>query len=623
MNHSSSTKVTYFTDVEKRRFSIKTQTPTAKGFEVYNNYGPRPNEKLFLNYGFVLKDNPSDTLLLKVGYHGDQYAQAREHILKERKLGSEFYLYKGPSPIDANLLDYFRIRLMNDEELYFFEPQNHIWGSLISKRNEAMMYDILLNLMYQRFSKFPTSLEQDRELLKDVHMNERERLALIYRLGQKEILNSAIQALIHMQNEHYTKLAIICRPLLTDSQYRELDDKMDGNLIAYEKWLKANGSCKKIRCVDFGSTGKGFVSSLEIKQGEELLTIPRKLLITPNIVLNSKIGKRLKQIENIDEEMVITIFLMHENYNGGSAWAPFFKALSPISTPILFSDHELKELEGTFLLEETVELKAQYQQEWEHIYDSFSQIQGAIEDIYSWENYIWARTLVNSRAMPIEIDGVTQLTFIPLPVLPYHNANAKLIFRFNKESDSLSMYTLTSYGKNGRISHCYAHSNHKLFLDHGLVIEGNEEEGDTLPIELGIADELEAQKTSVLQSLGLSLDHLLKKRKLSPKLLASLRICVMTREELEQFVQRDPPSIDYISQRNEESMITTLINLLEIMLGGFHSTVEEDRLILTQSLTPNVRNAIVFRMDQKELLLSCLFQLKYASATQINNNNAN
>lgn len=35
--------------------------------EVFNNYGPKPNDELILGYGFSLPDNPDDTIMLQVG----------------------------------------------------------------------------------------------------------------------------------------------------------------------------------------------------------------------------------------------------------------------------------------------------------------------------------------------------------------------------------------------------------------------------------------------------------------------------------------------------------------------------------------------------------------------------
>jgi len=233
-----------------------------------------------------------------------------------------------------------------------------------------------------------------------------------------------------------------------------------------------------------------------------------------------------------------------------------------------------------------------------------------IDEIDNWENYIWATTLVESRAVPLEIDGSIQLTLIPLAVTPSHNSNARLNFKFNRDGGYLSVSTLTPYGKNAKISHCYSYSTHQLFLEYGTVIEGNEEE--TLPIELGLTDELSSHKAKILSSRGLSLDHLLKKGKLSSKLFASLRICVLNNEELEYFEQRGLAApVEFINLRNETQMLQTLSSLFEIMLSAFTTSVEEDRIYLTQFQPQSVRNAIIFRMDQKEILLSSLLSTKY------------
>lgn len=53
--------------------SVSFQTPQAisAGNEVFNNYGPKSNEEFLLSYGFVLDDNPDDTLILRLGAPDD------------------------------------------------------------------------------------------------------------------------------------------------------------------------------------------------------------------------------------------------------------------------------------------------------------------------------------------------------------------------------------------------------------------------------------------------------------------------------------------------------------------------------------------------------------------------
>ncbi|KAG8933568.1 hypothetical protein FRC02_011583 [Tulasnella sp. 418] len=49
------------------QFSVIQHKSIPKGFQVLNNYGPKPNNELLLGYGFVLPDNPNDTTILKIG----------------------------------------------------------------------------------------------------------------------------------------------------------------------------------------------------------------------------------------------------------------------------------------------------------------------------------------------------------------------------------------------------------------------------------------------------------------------------------------------------------------------------------------------------------------------------
>lgn len=47
--------------------SLVLHTPTPAGAELFNNYGPKPNAELILGYGFALRGNPDDTIVLKIG----------------------------------------------------------------------------------------------------------------------------------------------------------------------------------------------------------------------------------------------------------------------------------------------------------------------------------------------------------------------------------------------------------------------------------------------------------------------------------------------------------------------------------------------------------------------------
>lgn len=82
------------------------------GDELYNNYGPKPNDELLLGYGFVVEDNPEDMLLLKLPANEKRYSIGRkasgeaEMVWNEigRRLQAEF-------PFDGDSLDVMEAEL--------------------------------------------------------------------------------------------------------------------------------------------------------------------------------------------------------------------------------------------------------------------------------------------------------------------------------------------------------------------------------------------------------------------------------------------------------------------------------------------------------------------------------
>ncbi|KAI0298840.1 hypothetical protein BC826DRAFT_1090616 [Russula brevipes] len=58
--------------------SLVTHGASKAGAEIFNNYGAKPNSELLLGYGFTLRANPDDTIVLKVGGRGAVGQQQHE-----------------------------------------------------------------------------------------------------------------------------------------------------------------------------------------------------------------------------------------------------------------------------------------------------------------------------------------------------------------------------------------------------------------------------------------------------------------------------------------------------------------------------------------------------------------
>ncbi|ORY80994.1 hypothetical protein BCR37DRAFT_60747 [Protomyces lactucae-debilis] len=66
LDHAPDLPIAWIGDPAARHVTFKTGRAIDAGATLFNNYGPKPNEELLLGYGFTIKDNPYDTVALKM-----------------------------------------------------------------------------------------------------------------------------------------------------------------------------------------------------------------------------------------------------------------------------------------------------------------------------------------------------------------------------------------------------------------------------------------------------------------------------------------------------------------------------------------------------------------------------
>lgn len=87
------------------------------GYEVFNNYGAKPNDELLLGYGFVLPGNPEDFVSLKMGTSAED---TRPHdILEAVGLSPKkaHYVKRNITELPGEILAQLRVLVAEDEEL--------------------------------------------------------------------------------------------------------------------------------------------------------------------------------------------------------------------------------------------------------------------------------------------------------------------------------------------------------------------------------------------------------------------------------------------------------------------------------------------------------------------------
>lgn len=105
--------------------TTSTPTPTISlvspsGYEpnsqIFNNYGPKPNEELLLGYGFVLSPNPDEVLPLRLGGMTSNISASKQKLLGKKGLDAGYrWVIKSDGEIPRDLMEVLRI-LMGDED---------------------------------------------------------------------------------------------------------------------------------------------------------------------------------------------------------------------------------------------------------------------------------------------------------------------------------------------------------------------------------------------------------------------------------------------------------------------------------------------------------------------------
>ncbi|RZF40666.1 hypothetical protein LSTR_LSTR012767 [Laodelphax striatellus] len=262
-------------------------------------------------------------------------------------------------------------------------------------------------------------------------------------------------------------------------------------------WMSREGwkpTCKIVPAM-FPDTGRGFVARKKIECDDVIVKIPGHLLITVKTVSDSRIGRLFNDKKPFTAQQVISAFLMWQKHEGENAfWYSYIASLPNTSlSPVNLVEEELQLL-PEFLARPIRAAK-------ENITELHLDLINSLDDsdvctncnlpfseIFSLDNFMWAWSMVNSRAVYISperhsdhlinLSDENTLAMAPYLDMFNHSCNAKVQAYIDAKDDSYQIRTCNSYLKNQQVFINYgSHSNLKLFLEYGFIIPGNHNDG--------------------------------------------------------------------------------------------------------------------------------------------------
>ena len=174
LNHGKGTEIEWRGDGQSVAFAAGADGIEAQA-EIFNNYGSKANDELLLAHGFALENNEHDRVALKMTVaSGDS-----------RKTLGPFYLRRGgdvPHALWRALAD---------------PSETASSGSDSPPEIDAEAVEVLLATLERKLAPFTASKTADADAARGV-APPYQRSVAFYRIGQREILEDAVEALRSM-----------------------------------------------------------------------------------------------------------------------------------------------------------------------------------------------------------------------------------------------------------------------------------------------------------------------------------------------------------------------------------------------------------------------------------------
>ncbi|XP_059312803.1 uncharacterized protein LOC132063988 isoform X1 [Lycium ferocissimum] len=185
----------------------------------------------------------------------------------------------------------------------------------------------------------------------------------------------------------------------------------EAKLHQFLQWQELNRVELRGCRIKYSDSTKGFgiFSSNHASDGI-LLVVPLDLAITPMRVLQDPLlGPECRSMfeeGEVDDRLLITLFLTVEHLRENSSWKPYFDMLpTTFGNPLWFSDDELLELKGTTLYRATQlqrkTLQSLFDEKVKRLAEKLLTLDGHPERDVKFEDFLWANSIFWSRALNI------------------------------------------------------------------------------------------------------------------------------------------------------------------------------------------------------------------------------
>ncbi|KAK3786270.1 hypothetical protein RRG08_002014 [Elysia crispata] len=398
------------------------------------------------------------------------------------------------------------------------------------------------------------------------------------------------------------------------------------------KWLNDNGvNTESIEISEFPGVGFGLKTMKDLKEGDKLLQIPRKLMLTVDSAKKSSLGPLISEdkILQVMPNVTLALHVLNEKFTPNSFWKPYIDSLpNKYSTPLYWGSEELQLLKGSPVQGDAINQYRNIARQYAYFY-RLLQKSPAVKDLplkehFTFENYRWAVSTVMTRQnqIPARDGSRATLGLIPLWDMCNHT-NGIYTSDYNANEDACECFCLQDFPSGQQILIFYGpRSNGEFLVHNGFVYADNEH--DRLCLKLGISkgDSLFALKSEVLGKLNLapSRSFYLHRGRfpVDGDLLAFLRVFCMAEDFLKEKYSGDsapgPEEMEILKDENqcvdtenEEKVWSFLHTRASLLLKAYPCSIEEDESSVDLPDASNVKKmASQLRIGERRILLNTI-----------------
>jgi len=303
--------------------------------------------------------------------------------------------------------------------------------------------------------------------------------------------------------------------------------------------------------------------------------------------------------------------LLQEKYDPNSFFKPYIDTLPQHyrNMPIFFDDEELAELKGSFSLKMISDRKISLQGEYENICASIPEFRK-----YRMHEFWWARLAVITRIFGFEVGSRKTDGLVAMADMLNHKRPNEPSWHFDNSLNAFTITTTKRLLKGAQVFDSYGRKcNSRYFVNYGFALDSNEDNQAVMFFQLPRPATDATEEDLMLYQLKAKLigTHIRRsqipfehKERVSKKATSFLRVSQATPDELIPLAKlSNIDRIDPIGARNEAAVMAAMAAQAQIMLGEFSTTLDEDNKLLEEAkLTMNMRNCVLMRRGEKEVL---------------------